>query len=113
MHEQHLRQMLRLLQPVLKDTVKAEQILTRYWRSRMALVWEVGDVHKAANELELALTNNEAINVLQTLLHQHNPQSGIKWEDLTAHIEVHVLGRKLNRREILEFVKHDKLTIQQ
>ena len=79
----------------------------------MALVWMVMDVHKAANEREVALTNSEAIDVLQTLLNQHNPQYGIRWEDLTTHIEDQVLGRKLTKAEIKRFVEQDRLTINQ
>ena len=69
-------------------------------------------MHRAANEVEVALTEKEAITVLETLHRQHNPQYGLKWEDLTAHITENVLGRKLNKRELHQFVHHDKLTIQ-
>jgi len=78
----------------------------------MALVWEVEDVHRAANELELALTNQDAIDVLQTLLELHNAQYGIKWADITTHIEDKVLGRKLTRPEIKRFVELDIITVQ-
>ena len=112
MHSHHIEQMLHLLKPVLKDRSKAEQIIHRYWRNKIAIVWEMEDVHRAANEREVALTEKEAMTVLETLHHQHNPQLGLRWEDLTAHIEAHVLGRKLTRREVKEFVKHGKLIIQ-
>jgi hypothetical protein len=52
------------------------------------------------------------MQVLETLHRQHNPQLGLRWEDLTGHIEAYVLGRKLTKREVSEFVKQDKLTIQ-
>ena len=78
----------------------------------MALVWETKDVHRAANELRVALTEQEAMTVLETLHRQHNPQLGLRWEDVIAHHEVHVLGRKLTRREVSRFVKNDQLTIQ-
>ena len=112
MDEQHLDGMIRRLKPVLKDPVKARVILKQYWRTRMALVWLMEDVHRAANEREVALTNLEAMTVLETLHHQHNPQLGLRWEDLTGHIEVHVLGRKLNPREVKQFVQQNKLIIQ-
>ena len=78
----------------------------------MALVWIVEDVHKAANERAVALTNLEAIEVLQTLLHQHNQQLGIRWEDLTGHIESRLLGRKMTGLEIKRFVSQGLITIQ-
>jgi hypothetical protein len=71
----------------------------------------VEDVYRAANELGLALTEKEAMSVLETLHHQHNAQYGIKWEDITAHIKDKVMGRKLKKREVLKFVHHDQLTI--
>ena len=111
MHKHHLADMVRRLGPVLKDKARAYQILTKYWRNKMALVWEVKDVHRAANELELALTNQDAIDVLQTLLELHNAQYGIKWADITNHIHDKALGRKLTKREVKQFVQHDKLTI--
>jgi hypothetical protein len=112
MHEHHIDDMVRRLKPVLRDPQKAKVILQRYWRTRMALVWMAEDVHMAANELEVALTDLEAISVLQTLHRQHNAQYGIKWEDLTTHIEDKVLGRKMTKREVARFVHRDILTIQ-
>ena len=113
MHEQHIDDMVRRLKPVLKDPAKARVILQRYWRTRMALVWEVADVHRAANERAVALTNSEAIYVLQTLLDQHNPQLGIRWEDLLANIDNREkFGRKLTNRELEQFVAQDIITVQ-
>ena len=112
MHETIINDMVARLKPVLKDVSKAKTILNRYWRTRIALVWMLADVHRAANEREVALTNREAINVLQQLFHQHNPQYGIKWEDLTTHIEDQALGRKLTRAELKHFVERDIITIQ-
>ena len=72
MHQHHLDDMVQRLKPVLKDQAKAEVILKRYWRLRMALVWEVADVHRAANERDRAMTDREAIAVLEALHKQHN-----------------------------------------
>jgi hypothetical protein len=91
---------------------KAEKIVQRYYRDKITIVWKTKDVHRAANERRLALTEKEAMTVLETLHRQHNPQLGLRWEDLTGHIEAHVLGRKLTRREVKLFVAEDKLTIQ-
>ena len=112
MQETIINDMVGKLKPVLKDTSKAKSILQRYWRTRIALVWMLADVHRAANEREVALTNREAIDVLQQLFHQHNPKYGIKWEDLTTHIEDQALGRKLTRAELKHFVEQDIITIQ-
>jgi hypothetical protein len=105
MRDEHIDEMVRLLKSVLKDADKAKVILQRYWRTKMALVWEVEDVHRAANERKRALTNTEAIAVLQTLHDQHNSQLGIKWEDLWAHIDLYEPGRVMTKAELDRFVK--------
>ena len=112
MHQHHIDSMVQRLKPVLKDPSKAKVILKRYWHTRMALVWVVEDVHRAANERDRAMTDREAIAVLEALHKQHNAQYGIKWEDLTTHIEDRVLGRKLTKAELKRFIKQDLITVQ-
>jgi len=104
--------LMRRLKAALKDNPRAINILKRYLSDKVLIVWKTEDVHRAANEMEVALTEKEAMQVLETLHRQHNPQLGLRWEDLTGHIEAYVLGRKLTKREVSEFVKQDKLTIQ-
>ena len=104
--------MVQALKPVLKDRARAEKILERFWRDKVALVWDVEDVHTAANERELALTNKEAIKVLREMHHCHNKQYGIRWSDFTSYLEENALGRKLTRAEVKRFVEKNILTIQ-
>jgi len=111
MHQTCIDDMVRKLGPILKDKSRAELILKKCWQHKMALVWTTEQVHTAANEVEVALTEKEAIQILETLHYHHNPQYGIRWEDLTTHIKDNVLGRKLNQRQILKFVQHNKLTV--
>jgi hypothetical protein len=111
MHHYIIEAMVGALKPALKNSVKAKHILDQFWSDKMALVWDVQDVHTAANEREVALTNKQAIKVLRELHHYHNRQYGIKWEDLTAYIEEHVLGRKLTKAEVKRFVEKNMLTI--
>ena len=75
------------------------------------LVWDVQDIHTAANEREVALTNREAIKVLQELHHYHNKQTGIQWKDVTCYIKEGALGRRLTRTELKRFVGKTLLTI--
>ena len=49
--------MVKKLKPTLKSPTRAKQILEKFWSDKMALVWDVQDVHTAANEREVALTN--------------------------------------------------------
>ncbi len=108
----HDAELFQAIVEVIKSRRKAEKIIQRYYRDKITIVWRTEDVHRAANELEVALTEKEAMTVLKTLHRQHNRQLGLRWEDLTGHIEANVLGRKLNQRQVLKFVHHDKLTIQ-
>ena len=111
MHQFIITAMVKALRPALKDRERAEQILEKFWTDKMALVWDLQDVHTAANEREVALTNQEAITVLQELHHHHDPQLGIRWEDLTSYIEEYALGRKLTQAEVKRFVHKNILTI--
>ena len=111
MHNYIIEAMVSALKPTLKNPAKAKLILDRFWSDKMALVWDVQDVHTAANEREVALTNQEAIKVLQEMRHYHTKQYGIKWEDVTSYIEEYALGRKLTRAELKRFVEKNILTI--
>ena len=110
--ERYIKDMVRRLSSILKDKSEAERILKKYWVSKMAVVWSIQDVHRAANEQEVALTRREAIQVLQTLLDHHDAQYGIKWEDITNLIQDRVLGRPLTKAEINRFVDRDQITVQ-
>ena len=111
MHDHHISQMVKHLTPVLKNPAQAQTILKRYWKTRMALVWEAKDVYRAANERNRVLTRSEAIKILQTLHQQHNPQLGIRWEDLWAHIDLYLPGRKISKAELKRFVSKDIITV--
>ncbi len=114
MEKIYIEEMLRALRPVLKNKAKARQILEKYWSAKcMAIVWTVEQVHRAANEKELALTENEAVKVLRHLFTNHNNQEGLKWQDITDYIEDQVLGRAMSKREIHQFVHNDIITINQ
>ena len=111
MHQEIITAMVKALKPTLKDPKRAEEILERFWRDKIAIVWDLRDVHTAANEREVALTNQEAIKVLQELHHHHNKQYGLRWSDFTSYIEEYALGRKLTRAELKRFVEKNILTI--
>jgi hypothetical protein len=112
MNDHFIDQMVRKLTPVLKDPAKAHKILKQYWTSKMALVWEAEDVHRAANERKRVLTPKEAVQALQTLHQQHNPQTGLKWADLWDHLDLYSPGRKMSSAELNRFVSQDIITVQ-
>ena len=111
MHDYIIEAMVEALKPALKKPARAKQILERFWSDKMALVWDVRDVHTAANEQEVALTNQEAVKILQELHRFHNMQTGIQWRDVTCNIEEYALGRKLTKAELKRFVEKNLLTV--
>ena len=113
MKAEQQKDLLKALRPVLRDRQKAERILQRFWSTRMALIWTVMDVHRAANERGLVLTAKEAESVLQELEHNHNKQYGIKWSDVTDLIHDKVLGREITKQELKKFLVQDIIAIQQ
>jgi len=112
MQDHYLDDMLGRLKPLLKNFDRAKAILKRYWTSKMALVWDVKDVHRAANERMRVLTPKQAVQVLQTLHQQHNPQYGLKWVDLWDHLDLYQPGRKMSKAELKRFVAKDILAVQ-
>ena len=106
-----IKSMLQALKPVLKNKARAEKIMERFWRDKMALVWDTEDIHWAANELEIALTETEARELRHELHEPHNPQYGLQWKDLTDRIKSDVLGRAMTKRGVNRFVKKDIFTI--
>ena len=111
MHDYIIQAMVSALKPVLQNPAKAKHILDRFWTDKMALVWDVRDVHTSANEREVALTSKQAIKVLQELHHYHNKQYGLQWKDVNCYIEEGALGRKLTKAELRRFVEKNLLTI--
>ena len=109
----NIKELVRVLKPVLKDRKKAEELLERYAKDKFFIIWTVHDVYRAANERGVALTKAEAVQVLKELEHAYNSQYGVCWSDLTRHIEDRVLGRPLTKHEIKQFVEKDIITFQQ
>jgi hypothetical protein len=112
MHDHFIDQMVRKLTPVLKDPNRARSILKQFWNSKMALVWSVEDIHRAANERKRVLTPKEAVQILETLHEHHNPQLGVRWEDLWAHLDLYEPGRKMSQSELTRFVTKDIISVQ-
>jgi hypothetical protein len=103
--------MINALKPVLNNPARAQRILERFWTDKIALVWDVRDVHTAANECEVALTSRQAIKVLQELHYGHDKQTGLQWKDVTCYIEEGALGRELTQAERKRFSEKRLLTI--
>lgn len=112
MDPEMIEEMIRVLRPVLTDRQTAKKKLERYWSDKIAIVWTAEQVHRAANECEVALTDEEARRALEKVLDRHDRQYSLKWEDITNHIQDRVLGRKLTISELHRFIHADIITIQ-
>ncbi len=106
-----ITELLDKLGPALKSRRKAQRLLTDYWADRIALIWSTADVHRAANEKRLVLTEAEARDSLRELHVHHNPQYGLRWSDIADHIQQSGQGREIRKRELHRFLQHDVLTI--
>jgi len=109
---QLITELLAHLRPSLKSVAKAEHLLTDYWGDKIALVWTIKDVHRAANESKTVLTEQQARTILISLHQHHNPQYGLRWSDLAETIQQSGLGRDIRERELHRFVHRDVLIIQ-
>ncbi len=111
MRQSIIQDMVEALQPVLSDQERAERILSRFWQDQIALVWTTQDVHRAANECSIALTERQARELLFNLHEHHNPKLGLQWKDLKDYARSYDRGRSMKRREIELFVKHNILAV--
>jgi hypothetical protein len=111
MHEYIIESTVRALKPTVRSVKRAKHILVQFWADKIALVWDLKDVHTAANERGFALTRKEALHVLQAMLQNHNKQYGLHWKDLTSYIEDKCLGRKLTKRELNQFISTNRIIV--
>ena len=108
---QLILELLTTLRPALKSRRQAEQLLTHYWADKIALVWTTHQVHRAANEIRLVLTETQAREVLRGLHQQHDAQHGLRWADVIEAIQQSGLGRDIRNRELHRFINHDVLAV--
>ena len=109
MHPEYIKGMVTALHSQIRDRDRATAILTNYWKSRLALVWTLKEVHQAANEQNLALTPKEARQLLHKISQQCNRFKGWSWFDLVELIQESGLGRKLTSSELNQFLNKGSL----
>jgi hypothetical protein len=57
----HISRMVTALKPALKSTERAHTILETFWQDKIAIIWTIEHVYRAANELGVAVNRTEAI----------------------------------------------------
>ena len=86
MHEHHIEDMIEALTEngVIEDSKEAKEqakeVLDCYWTDRIAVVWHVCDIVDRAEEIGEDITENQALNVLEWLLQEHDANDGINWD---------------------------------
>lgn len=53
----------------------------------VAVIWHVSDVRSKADEMEVAISFEEAMEILHRLKQHHDCNIGINWEVIQGHIE--------------------------
>ena len=60
-----------------KDLI--EEAIGRYWENTCVISWNTDDIHAAANGMEMVLTQEAAISILNEVQHNHDCELGITW----------------------------------
>jgi hypothetical protein len=65
-----------------QDVGKAHEALGRFWAGKIAITWNVEDVQSVDEDL----TDEEAEEVLDWLLHNHDASIGVNWGSIESAI---------------------------
>jgi len=69
-----------------------KEVLRGYWQEKIALVWTTDDVKDMAQDLEIPITDEQAQEVLDSVLHHHDPTYGVRWDTIASAIEQWATG---------------------
>ena len=72
---------------LIQDTEAANKVLTEFWKDKIANVWSFEDVISRAEENGQEITKEQAIEVLQTILHKFDATVGINWTTIDIYLE--------------------------
>lgn len=70
------------------------RILRRYWQDKIAPLWQVDDLLKAALNMGKPITNEDAVEVLKDLFEGHDAELGITWTTLEVALQEYHLDWK-------------------
>ena len=63
-----------------------QKALEQYWSDKVAIIWSIDDVFSKADEMEIKLTDEEAEDILNELLDDHDCSRGITWDNIEETI---------------------------
>jgi uncharacterized protein YjaG (DUF416 family) len=70
-----------------KSLKDAEKALKEYWRERIAISWCIEDVLGRAEDRDIELTEDQALDVLSAMESGHDCEIGINWNVIDFHID--------------------------
>lgn len=69
------------------DLKKVKKAIEEYWDDKIAISWSIEDVISRAEEYEVDLTKEQARELLEQLLDNHDACIGINWDVMDFYIE--------------------------
>jgi hypothetical protein len=91
MYEYHIQDMVQGLinDKVIPETSRdlAKKALDKVWADKIAIVWGTEDVIGLAKEQKKVITEEQARQVLDAALQDHDCEYGITWETLNSHMD--------------------------
>lgn len=71
----------------LTDVKSVEKIIENCFQSKIAVVWSIEDVFSRAEYRDIELTEEQALSILDRLLHNHDANLGISWDVIDVYID--------------------------
>ena len=87
--------------------VIARETLEEYWKDKIAHVWNISNVHRAANMVGRVLSNKEARNVMDAVMHDLSDEYGITLDTISNEIDYNEHGRWITEDENKDFESCD------
>jgi hypothetical protein len=78
------------MKPTQEQIEQAKAILEQ--ANICAIYWGVDDVKGRAKELDVLLTNEQAIKIIKDIERQHDANYGVTWETIDCHVRINGLN---------------------
>ena len=88
MYNHHLKRMTEVLANagLLDKKANALKVLMDYWDDKIALIWSTEDVISRAKEKGQTISEEEARDILQSVLQHHDCTIGITWDTIDSYL---------------------------
>jgi len=83
-----------MVEELIKDGVcsedqrdQATKSIQKHWNETIAINWNVEDVLSCAKENYIDITNEQALEVLQSVFENHDASVGVNWDVILCRLE--------------------------